>query len=235
MDRIHHPRRRRRRRLQLAYTDPDGHNAFPGNLACTVTYAVLEENTLEITYHATTDKTTPLNLTNHTYFNLAGHDSGDVLQHEVQIHADTVAAVDEIATLIGRKDPVVAGFNDYRTPVALKDRETLEVNNADIHFNHTDGRTLEPKQVAAVYEPTSGRTMDVYTTEPGVQFYAGLALSEDGPESGKGGCTYPPLHGLCLETQDYADSINYPAMGGAILKPGETFQSTTRYKFGTRA
>lgn len=222
-------------KLQLSLTNPDGHNHFPGTVQCTVTYALLEDNSLEINYSASTDKTTPLNLTNHSYFNLAGHDSGDVLNHEVQILADTVACVDEIGTLIGRKDPVQAGYNDYRQPIVLKDRKILESGNADIQFNHPDGRTSEPKLIARVFEPSSGRSMEVLTTEPGVQFYAGLCLSEDGPESGKGGCTYPPRSGLALETQDYADSINYPEMGNAVLRPGEVFESTTIYRFGTEA
>jgi aldose 1-epimerase len=222
------------KKLQLDYTDPDGHNNFPGTVRCMITYALLETNSLEITYTATTDKSTPLNLTNHSYFNLGGHDSGDVLNHEIQIEADTVASVDEIATLIGRKDPVIRGFNDYREPVVLRELERLEVDNADIHFNHPKGRTDTPKWVATVCEPSSGRTMKVFTTEPGVQFYAGLSLSEGAPEIGKGNYTYPASGGLCLETQDYADTVNFPDMGGAILNPGETFKSTTLYHFSTR-
>jgi aldose 1-epimerase len=221
-------------KLQLHYIDPNGHNNFPGTVDCTVTYALTEDNGLEISYRATTDKSTPLNLTNHSYFNLAGHDSGTVLGHEVQILSDTVASVDEVATLIGRKDPVIRGFNDYREPVILSELETLEVNNADIHFNHPKGRTETPKRVATIHEPNTGRTLDVYTTEPGVQFYAGLSLSDQAPETGKEGCIYPAMGGLCLETQDYADTVNFPSMGGAILYPGETFQSTTVYQFGTR-
>jgi len=221
-------------KLQLKLTDPDDHNNFPGTLNCSVTYALLDDNSLEITYSATTDKTTPLNLTNHSYFNLAGHDSGDVLGHDLQIVADTVASVNEHASLIGKKDPVQAGYNDYREFVSLKALEEIDHGNADIHFNHPDGRTSEPKLIARVYEPGSGRHMEVLTTEPGVQFYAGLCLSEDGPESGKGGGTYPALSGLALETQDYADSVNFPDMGGAILKPGEVFTSKTLYRFSTK-
>lgn len=221
-------------KLQLSLTDPDGHNSFPGTVHCTVTYALLEDNSLEITYHATTDKTTPLNLTNHSYFNLAGHDSGNVLGHEVQILADTVACIDESGTLTGQKEAVHVGYNDYRQPIFLRERKVLEAGNADIQFNHPDGRTAEPKLIANVYEPDSGRRMEVLTTEPGVQFYAGLYLSNDGPESGKSGCNYPALSGLALETQDYADSINYPEMGGAVLHPGEVFTSTTIYRFSTK-
>lgn len=221
-------------KLQLSLTDPDGHNNFPGTVQCTVTYALLHDNSLEITYHATTDKTTPLNLTNHSYFNLAGHDSGDVLRHEVQILADRISCVDEEATLLGRKEAIRKGYTDFREPILLKNLDALDRGNADVHYNHWDGRTKEPKLIARVYEPNSGRHMEVLTTEPGVQFYAGLCLSEDGPESGKGGCNYPALSGLALETQDFADSINFPDMGGAILRPGEVFASTTLYRFSTR-
>ena len=221
-------------RLQLKLDDPDGHNHFPGNVSCTVTYELLETNALKVTYEATTDRATPLNLTNHSYFNLDGHDSGDVLDHQVQILADRVGSVDDTSTLVGRLDPVRAGYNDYREPVTLAQRDRLEVGNADIFFRHSEGRTPEPKRVACVYSPRSGRSLDVLTTEPGVQFYAGLALSEDGPERGKDGATYPPLSGLCLETQSYPDSVNCPEVGDAILRPGQVFRSTTIYQFGVR-
>lgn len=221
-------------RLQLKLNDPDGHNNFPGNVSCTVTYELLDTNALRVSYEATTDRATPLNLTNHSYFNLDGHNAGDVLSHQVQILADRVGAVDEASTLNGRMEPVIAGYNDYREPVTLADRDRLEVGNADIYFAHPKGRTPEPKRVASAYSPRSGRTLDVLTTEPGVQFYAGLTLSEDRPESGKGGSTYPALSGLCLETQGYADSVNYPKVGDAILRPGEVFRSTTIYQFSAR-
>ncbi len=216
-------------KLRLSLIDPDGHNGFPGTLQCSVTYALLENDTLEITYKAVCDQTTPLNLTNHSYFNLKG--SGDVLGHEVQIFADSVATVDETFTLLGRRDPVVAGYNDYRSPVLLSSLEKLEPGNADIHFFLTEGRTHLPKPAAIVKEPSSGRIMEVFTTEPGVQFYAGICLSDEGPDTGKGGVIHKPADGLCLETQDYADSINFPEMGNAILQKGETFSSSTLFRF----
>jgi aldose 1-epimerase len=216
-------------KLELSLIDPDGHNGFPGTLKCTVTYALLEDNSLQIHYTAKTDKTTPLNLTNHSYFNLCGQ--GNVLGHSVQIFADSVATVDETATLLGRRDPVVAGYNDYREPVVLGSLDKLEIGNADINFFLNDGRTAQPTLAAIVKEPSSGRIMEVLTTEPGVQFYAGLSLSEEGPESGKGGIIHKPYDALCLETQDYADSVNFPDMGGAILPAGGSFESTTLFKF----
>ncbi len=218
-------------KLRLSTTDPDGNNGFPGTIECSVTYALLEDDSLEITYEATTTKTTPFNITNHAYFNLRGQGNGDVLDHQFQIFADTVASVDEDSTLIGRRDPVTAGFNDFRQPVRLGDQGELVIGNADIHFFVDGGRTEQPKPAATVYEPESGRVMEVLSTEPGVQFYAGLFLDEPG----KGGVTYSKSTGFCLETQDYADSVHFPDMGGAILRPGDTFKSTTHFKFSTRA
>lgn len=213
-------------KLRLSLIDPDGHNGFPGNLQCSVTYSLLDDNSLQIEYQATTDQTTPLNLTNHSYFNLNGR--GDVLNHEVQILADDVATVDEQSTLIGRRDPVVPGYNDYGQPVRLSSRERLEVGNADIHYFLRDGRTEEPTLAAVIKARESGRQMEVLTTEPGIQFYASNCLSD---ETGKGGVLHQPHDALCLETQDYADSINYPEMGGAILKPGQRFESKTLFRF----
>lgn len=219
-------------KLQLSLTDPDGHNGFPGTVHCSVTYALLDNDALEIHYEATTDHTTPFNPTNHSYFNLRG--SGDILDHEVQIFADSVATVNENSTLIGRRDPVVPGYNDYREPVQLRSLDKLEAGNADIHFFLNKGRTPQPKQAAIVSEPTTGRVLKVFTTEPGVQFYAGLFLDEERPETGKKGAIHHAMDAFCMETQDYPDSINFPAMGGAVLKPGETFKSTTLFSFSTK-
>ena len=218
-------------KLVLSLTDPDGHNGFPGNVHCTVTYALLDNDCLEIHYEATTDGMTPFNPTNHSYFNLKG--SGNILDHTLQIFADSVATVDENSTLLGRRDPVVASYNDYRSPIKIGSLKKLDVGNADIHFFLNEGRTKLPKLAASLKEPISGRVMEVLTTEPGVQFYAGLWLSKEAPDSGKGGTIHKPMDALCLETQDYADSINYPEMGGAVLKPGNTFKSTTLFRFST--
>jgi len=220
-------------KLRLSIIDPDGSNGFPGTVECTVIYALLDDNTLEIAYTASTDKTTPLNLTNHSYFNLKGSGEGDILGHEVQIFADSVASIDANGTLLGRRDLVVDGFNDYRDPVVLGSRD-LNGNNADIHFFLKNARTQLPQVAAIVHEPTSGRTLEVFTTEPGVQFYAGLSLSADAPEVGKDGVIHGAMTGFCLETQDYADSVNCPEMGDAILRPDEPFSSTTLYRFSAK-
>ena len=218
-------------KLKLSLTDPHGHNGFPGTLECSVTYALLENDSLELHYQARCDQSTPLNLTNHSYFNLSG--TGNILDHELQIFADSVATVDEHSTLIGQRDPVVLGYNDYREPIRLGTLDTLEVGNADIHFFLDGGRTEDPKPAAKVVDSQSGRRMEVLTTEPGVQFYAGLSLSANGPDSGKGGIIHKACDGLCLETQDYADSIHFPEMGGAILQAGDPFESTTIFRFST--
>lgn len=218
-------------KLALSLVDPDGHNGFPGKVECTVTYALLDNDSLQIEYKATTDQSTPFNLTNHSYFNLKGSANGDVLDHEVQIFGDSVATVDANSTLIGRRDPVVRGYNDYQMPVRLGDRKRLDAGNADIHFFLNEGRTALPKPAAIVTEPSTGRKMEVLTTEPGVQFYAGLTIAEDGPESGKQGASHKPLDGLCLETQDYPDSVNFHEMGGAILHPEDVFKSVTIFRF----
>jgi aldose 1-epimerase len=219
-----------RQSLRLSLLDRDGHNGFPGNLNCTVTYTLREDNCLQIDYSATTDQSTPFNPTNHSYFNLRG--TGDVLDHSVRILADRTAAVDQNASLIGRSAPVRRGYNDYRDFVRLGSREVLEPGNGDAHYFLNKGRTAEAELAAVVKDPDSGRLMEVLTTEPGVQFYAGLFLSADGPDNGKRGAIHAPHHGLCLETQDYPDSVNFPEMGGAILHPGETFRSTTCFRFG---
>ncbi|MEC8190139.1 MAG: aldose epimerase family protein [Verrucomicrobiota bacterium] len=217
------------KKLRLSYSDLDGNNGFPGQIDCIVTYALLADNSLEITYDAVTTKSTPFNITNHSYFNLCGAGNGDILGHQMQIFASTVASTDANGTLLGRCDKVVDGYNDFRVPVTLSERE-LNAGNADIHYCLDAGRCECIQQAAHVYEPQSGRQMDVYTTEPGVQFYAGLVLDD----SGKNGIHYKKNWGFALETQDYADSVNYPQMGGAILHPGNAFRSKTLYKFSTR-
>ncbi|MFP4166158.1 MAG: aldose epimerase family protein [Opitutales bacterium] len=222
-------------KLQLRTTDPDGNNGFPGNVTCEVTYALLNDNTLEIHYTAQTDKTTPFNITNHSYFNLKGAGNGDVFGHEVRIPSSEVAVADENNTLLGRRAPVAEGYNDYRSPVRLGNHAPLENGNADALFFLAEGRTRHPKEAAVVREPETGRVMEVFTTEPCVQFYAGLHLPAppDDPEPGKAGCVYRRCDGLCVETEDYPDSVHFPEMGNALLQPGETFASTTLFRFKT--
>ena len=218
-------------RLRLAYRDPDGANGFPGSVDCTVTYTLLDDDSLEVVYTATSDRATPFNITNHSYFNLAGAGNGTILNHNLRIFSGETAVTDEAQTLLGRREAVREGYNDFREPVRLGTLPRLDTGNADTHYFLEDGRTAHPKPAAHVYEPSSGRTMEVLTTEPGLQFYAGLTIGCDGPEHGKNGQIYEALAGLCLETQDYPDSVNAPTIGGAVLRPEAPFQSVTLFRF----
>ena len=217
-----------RQKLRLSLTDPDGNNGFPGTVDCSVTYALLDSNILEINYEAQTSKATPFNITNHAYFNLRGEGNGNVLGHQMQIFSSSIAAVDANGTLTGECRAVESNFNDFRKPVIFGDRPLI-AGNADTYYFLQDGRTNIPKPAATVYEPESGRLLEVFTTEPGIQFYAGLYLDD----SGKRGGHYGPLSGFCLETQDYADSVHFPRLGHALLRPGKPFRSTTLFKFST--
>ncbi|MDP0497962.1 MAG: aldose epimerase family protein [Verrucomicrobiota bacterium JB024] len=220
--------------LQLHYLDQDGHNGFPGNLDCTVTYRLTDDNALVIDYACTTDKATPLAVTNHAYFNLRGEDNGNILGHEFQILGDRYAVADAEMTLTGEVRSVEGQPNDLRQPVILRDRI------AGIHKKHGDnyffpeGRTAEPRLVARVREPESGRVMECLTTEPGVQFYSS-AMIEDEVTTGKHG-VYRLHAGFCLETQPCPEGVNKPdALGDIILRPGQNFTSRTIYRFSAGA
>ena len=221
-------------KLQLSYQDPDGHNHFPGTIDCTVTYSLLEDNTLVITYQAQTDAPTPFNPTNHVYLNLAGEASGTVHDHIIRIDADSVALADADMTLTGKKAPVQSGLNDLRAPIRIGDLSELTHRNADTHYFLNGGRTQNPRTVAEIYDPKSGRHLELLTTEPGVQFYAATNLSLDAPDIGKNQQAYQTFGAFCLETQDYPDSVHYPALGSALLHPGNTFHSETRFKLSVR-
>ena len=219
---------------QLKYRDPDGHNHFPGTIDCTVTYALHADNTLAITYEAETDAPTPFNPTNHVYLNLAGEASGTVHEHEVRIAADFIAKADADMSLNGQKEAVQAGLNDLRKAIRIGDLSELSHRNADTHYFLNGGRTEQPRSVAEVYDPKSGRHLELLTTEPGVQFYAATNLSLEAPDIGKHQRAYKTHGAFCLETQDYPDSVHYPALGSALLHPGDTFRSETQFKFSVR-
>jgi len=220
-------------KLRLTATSPEGEEGYPGEVCLEVVYWLDEDNGLHIRYQAETDKTTPFNITNHSYFNLKGQGVGKITDHSVQVLGDQVATTDDELTLNGQRVPVQAGFNDYREPVLLSTREKLEPGNADIFYFMPDGRVDKPRLVARVSEASTGRVLETYTTEPGVQFYAGISLSVKGPDTGKAGQVHGLHEGFCLETQDYPDSVNYPDMGNAILRPGQRYSSETIYRFGT--
>ncbi len=226
------------RGVVFTYTSPDGEEGYPGTLNARVTYTLTDANELIFDYHATTDKATPVNLTQHTYFNLAGDGEGDVLGHQITINAESFTPVDSTLIPTGEIAPVAGTPFDFTQPAAIGERIN-QTDNEQIRFgggyDHNfvlDGPEGEMKQAAVVYEPTSGRVMEVSTTEPGVQFYSGNFL--DGIITGKNGHVYEKRFGFCLETQHYPDSPNQPNFPSTILRPGEEYQSRTIYKFSTR-
>jgi len=220
--------------VTFTHTSPDGDQGYPGNLSLRVTYTVTARNELEVEYEATTDQATPINLTQHTYFNLAGEGSRDVLDHMLTIHASRYTPVD--ATLIpsGGVATVEGTPFDFRMPTAIGSR--IAANDAQIRFgngydhNFVIDRTADGLVPAAhVMEPMTGRVLDVSTTEPGMQFYTGNFL--DGTLMGKRGHTYKQRTGFCLETQHFPDSPNKPSFPSTILRPGETYRSKTVFAF----
>jgi len=214
--------------LQLTYISPDGEEGYPGNLTTTVTYTLTEDNALRIDYQAITDKATPINLTNHSYFNLAAGQAKDVLEHQVMLAADRYTVVDATLIPTGELRPVAGSTMDFSQPTAIGER-IAQVEGGYDH-NYVLNRVNGNLQLAAtVLEPTSGRLLEVFTTEPGIQFYSGNFL--DGTLTGKNNTNYPQYYGFCLETQHFPDSPNQPEFPTTILQPGETYSTSTSYKF----
>jgi len=218
--------------LELKYVSKDGEEGYPGNLSVTAVYTLTDDNGLKLQYTATTDKDTVVNLTQHSYFNLAG--KGDVLNHVVMIPADKFTPVDSTLIPTGELRPVQGTPFDFRTPTAIgarigQDDEQLKFGNGYDHNWVINKPMGQLSLMARVYEPTSGRVLEVWSTEPGLQFYSGNFL--DGKNKGKGGWVYQFRNGFCMEPQHYPDSPNQPNFPSVVLKPGQVYHNTIIFKF----
>jgi len=223
--------------IVFSYTSPDGEEGYPGTLQTKVTYTLTDDNALVIDYEATTDKPTVVNLTNHTYFNLAGFDSGTVLDHEMALDADRFTPVDQELIPTGELRDVVGTPFDFTGPesigarIGVENQQLAYGRGYDHNFvlNRDDADADGMAYAGRVYEPTTGRIMDIRTMEPGIQFYSGNFL--DGTLTGKGGAVIVHRSGFCLETQHYPDSPNHPSFPSTRLDPGQTYRTRTSYTF----
>ena len=219
--------------LELTYFSRDGEQGYPGNLKATVAYVLGNENELTIEYRAETDRETIVNLTNHSYFNLAG--SGTILDHQLEINAEAFTPVDETLIPTGEIRSVKGTAMDFTSAKTIG----ADINNDDEQLNYAGGgydhnfalrdASRAMKKAVTIFEPISGRTLEIFTTQPGLQFYSGNFL--DGSILGKGGHAYEKHSGCCFETQHFPDSPNHPNFPSTVLSPGEEYLHTTIFKF----
>jgi aldose 1-epimerase len=223
--------------LKLTYSSEDGEENYPGILRCTVTYTLTKTNGVKIEYAAETDKPTIVNLTHHSYFNLKDGGASDILGHELMIKASRFTPVDKDLIPTGELRPVAGTPFDFQKPTTIgarveQDDEQLKFGRGYDHNWVLDRQGSDPELAATVYEATSGRFMEVLTTEPGLQFYCGNLL--EGTKKGKGSTVYQPRTGFCLEAQHFPDSPNHPVFPTTELRPGQKYTQTTVYRFSTK-
>jgi len=214
----------------LEYTSRDGEEGYPGNLDVQITYSISGSNVFSVDYRATSDRPTPVNLTQHSYFNLAGEGSGDVLGHELMIHANSFTPIDESLLPTGALALVDGTPLDFRVPRPIGARMLVRGYDHNFVLNRA---SAPPSPAARVADPASGVVLEVFTTEPGMQFYSGNSL--DASQPGKRGHRYGSHAGFCLETQHFPDSPNQPAFPSTILRPGDEFRSRTEFRFSAQA
>jgi len=225
--------------LELSYFSKDGEGGYPGNVTVKAIYSVTNDNELKIEYTASTDKPTVINLTNHTFFNLAGEGNGKVLDHTLYVNAQQFTPVDSTAIPTGELRDVKGTPFDFTTPTKIGKR--IDQDNRQLHnvggYDHNFVLDKEPGELALaarLSEPATGRVMEEYTTEPGLQVYTANSLTGEGNQIGKGGHPYGPRSAVCLETQHFPDSPHHPNFPTTVLRPGEDYHSTTVYKFTTK-